>query len=107
MPKIRFTPSNLSSDIAANTKILLAARKAQVPIRFGCASCRCGTCAVKVSNPKALSPANQDEVDLLKRMKLESNGSVRLACQARVLEDITVDIAFQDTYSPDDGSEYE
>jgi ferredoxin len=86
------------------TKILVAARKAQVEIRFGCASCRCGTCAVKVLDGSSLSLPRAEEIALLDRMALPLDGSVRLACQARLLgADVEVDLAFQLQYDPDVG----
>lgn len=86
------------------TKILVAARKASVEIRFGCASCRCGTCAIKVLEGGSLSSPRAEELALLKRMALPLDGSVRLACQARLLgADVEVDLAFQLQYDPDQG----
>lgn len=104
MVSIKFLPSQKVTEVAADTKILVAARKNQVAIRFGCASARCGTCAVHVSNAAAFQPMKDNEKSLLARMNLSTNGDVRLACQARLtgLSDAFVDIAFQDTYSPDD-----
>lgn len=102
MPKITFKPSNGGIDVPSNTKILVAATKLKEDIRFGCASCRCGTCAVKVEGQ--LSEMKEQEELLLKRMGLPCDGSVRLSCQARsTSEDVIVDLAFQDLYSPDTG----
>jgi ferredoxin len=93
---------------APNTKVLAAANKNKIPIRFGCASCRCGTCAVAVelgANGE-VKPMQADEKALLTRMRLATDGSVRLACQTRILAGkIAIDLAFQDTYSPDQGDE--
>lgn len=104
MAKITFTPSNIEAEADKETKLLVVARKNRVNIRFGCASARCGTCAVKVSDPSAFLPMQTNEESLLKRMNLPTGGDVRLACQARAKGEIpsTVDISFQDTYSPDD-----
>lgn len=102
MPKVTFEPSHSEIDVDPNTKILLAAKKGKVPLRYGCASCRCGTCAVQVSSPGALSAMRPDEETLLKRIGLPLDGTIRLSCQARVSGDVTVDISYQDTYSPDD-----
>ena len=80
-----------------------AATRNKVPIRFGCASCRCGTCGVAVSGNADLSKMKHDEQALLLRMGLETDGSIRLACQTRINSGhVVVDLAFQDTYSPDD-----
>lgn len=107
MSKVTFQPGHLCAEVSVDTKLLVAAKKAKAPLRSGCAACRCGTCAVKVDSALVLSAMKDDEIALLSRMKLSTDGSVRLSCQARVLENIevTVDLAFQDTYSPDDGDD--
>jgi ferredoxin len=105
MSMIKFLPTNQEIDAVADLKLLVAARKNKISIRFGCAACRCGTCGVKVSEPAAFQPMGSEEEALLRRMKLSTSGDVRLACQARLsgTRDSTVDISFQDSYSPDDG----
>ena len=105
MAKIRFIPIEKSIEAIVDQKLLVAARKNNIPIRYGCASCRCGTCAVKISAPGAFHPMTPMESDLLSRMRLPITGEVRLACQARQTAqvDTSVDLSFQDTYSPDDG----
>jgi ferredoxin len=103
MPHIAFLPDQKSADVDNNTKLLLAGRKAGATIRFGCASCRCGTCGVKViQGSDQLSPIKVDEEKLLKRLKLPTDGTVRLACQARATGDCVIDLDFQDTYNPED-----
>lgn len=102
MPKITFEPSHTEVDVDPNTKILLAARKGKVPLRYGCASCRCGTCAVQVADKNSLSAMRSDEEALLRRIGLPTDGTVRLSCQARITANVTIDVSFQDTYSPDD-----
>lgn len=107
MPKVTFEPDKVSFDVAPSTKLLVVATRNKVGIRFGCASCRCGTCGVAVKGG-SLSPMKSDEQALLKRMGLAIDGTIRLACQTRVLDgDVTVDLDFQDTYSPDEGEEEE
>lgn len=102
MPKVTFQPQQITVEVDPNTKILVAATRNKVKIRFGCASCRCGTCGVAVSGGQ-LTKMRPDERALLERMGLPLDGSVRLACQTRVeAGETTVDLAFQDTYSPDD-----
>jgi ferredoxin len=103
MPKVSFQPQNVTVEVDPNTKLLVAATRNKISIRFGCASCRCGTCGVAVSGNGALTKMRPDEKALLERMGLETDGSVRLACQTRIESgEIAVDLAFQDTYSPDD-----
>ena len=100
MPKVVFKPEGGSFDVAPNTKILVAANRNKVAIRYGCASCRCGTCGVKVSGG-TLTPMRADEHQLLQTMNLPISGDVRLACQARIIDgEVEVDLAFQDSYSP-------
>lgn len=103
--KITFLPLQKTTDAVNNQKLLMAARKNQIPIRYGCASCRCGTCGVKISPVEAFHPMSSDESALLARMRLPTSGEVRLACQAKLTGELNalVDLEFQDTYSPDDG----
>ncbi|MCX6117231.1 MAG: 2Fe-2S iron-sulfur cluster-binding protein [Proteobacteria bacterium] len=105
MTIVKFLPENFEFDVEDNSRILTAARRNKVNIRFGCSACRCGTCAVKVSPSTAFAPMKDAELDLLTRMKLQIDGSVRLSCQARITDTCEVDISFQDQYSPDVGEE--
>lgn len=103
MPSVTFLPGASTYTIEANTKILAAAVRNKVPIRFGCAACRCGTCAVAVEGGN-LSQMRPDERELLNRMGLALDNSIRLACQTRIVDGaVRVDLAFQNSYSPDTG----
>lgn len=104
MPTVRFLPQDLTVDVDSNVKLLVAANRAKVPIRFGCGSCRCGTCgvAVKVSAGE-LSAISADEEQMLKRLGFDLSGEVRMACRARVLSGVVeVDLEFQNSYEPPD-----
>lgn len=102
MPTIKFIPSNQDVEVEKDTKILVAARKGKVPLRFGCASCRCGTCAVRLNDGSKFAPMEEDEKALLKKMKLPTKGLIRLSCRARIQEEgAIVDVSFQDEYDPD------
>lgn len=104
MPNLMFLPLGKDIEVTENTKVLVAARRAAVPLRYGCASCRCGTCAVEVSGTGTLSAIADNEKELLEKMRLPVDGSIRLACQARVdTGSLTIDIGFQDKYDPDSG----
>lgn len=108
MPKVVFLPSHAEIEVEPSTKILVAARRAKVDIRFGCGACRCGTCAVslEVSKDGKLSQMQSDEQALLTRIGLVTDGSVRLSCRAKIESGAcTVDIDFQNTYSPGDFEE--
>ena len=101
--KVSFLPSGESKEAASGVKLLVVARQARLPIRFGCAACACGTCAVLLTKGQA-SPMNANEKQLLEKIKLPIDGKVRLSCQARVFDDdLEVDLSYQDKYSPDEG----
>jgi ferredoxin len=105
MPRIEFVPQQTSADVDEKTKVLLGARRAGVPIRFACASCRCGTCAVRILDGlENLSSMKEDERRLLARLELPLDGTIRLSCQARVSgSGCRVDLTFQDEYDSDIG----
>lgn len=104
MPRIEFLPDQKTAEVEDKTKILIAARRAGVSIRFACASCRCGTCAVRIiEGGDKLSPMKEDEKKLLTRLELPSDGTIRLACQSRISGDCKVDLSFQDEYDSDIG----
>ena len=103
MGKVKFIPSNLEGDFESNTKILKSALSLNTGIRFGCSSCRCGQCGVRITKGKeSLSPMKENEKELLSEMNLDTTGEIRLACQARIAEtEVEVDLDFQDEYDPD------
>ena len=109
MSTIKFIPSDSVIDVIDSVigmKLLVAARKNKVPIRFGCAACSCGICIIKITEPSALHPMKPNEEALLRKLKVSTNGDVRLACQAKLsgVVDAVVDLSFQDTVdiNPDD-----
>ena len=102
MSVIKFIPSNHVIDAIVDMKLLVAARKNKIPIRFGCAACSCGICAIKVSEPSALRPMTSDEEALLRKLQVSVAGDIRLACQARMTGavDATVDLSFLPDVAP-------
>jgi ferredoxin len=102
MPTLIFLPENQQYEVDADTKILAAAVRNKVNIRFGCGALRCGTCGVKVDSADGcLSPLKDDEKQMLEKLKLPVDGSVRMACRTRVVSGtIKIDLDFQPTYSP-------
>jgi len=95
MAKLNFKPSGKEIEVNENTKILVACIQNKIQIIYGCGACSCGTCAVRVSGEK-LKDMAQEELELLERRGYPTDGSIRLACQARILEgEVTVDIGFQ------------
>jgi len=106
MPKVTFVPSGIEANAEPGTKLLVIATKAKAPIRFGCASLRCGTCGVAVHG--ACSSMTDEERTMHTRLKLPSDLSVRMACRTRIeSDDLKIDLDFQNTYSPDTSDEFE
>lgn len=103
MPTITFLPTKIKVKVDEKTKILVAALKNKIPIRYGCGACQCGTCAVEVKGAgHHLEAMLLDEKALLERMGLKVDGSQRLACRAKILSgELEVDLDFQESYSPD------
>ena len=72
--------------------------------KVACASCRCGSCAVRITQgADQLTPMKDDERKLLTRLSLATDGSIRLACQSRAQGDCDVDLDFQNEYDSDVG----
>lgn len=108
MPVIKFTPDNLQIEVEENTKVLVAARKVKANIRFGCASCRCGTCAVRLKMENSiLTPADEGELKMLKKLELDGMSDIRMACRTRIISgELEVDLDFQNEYEiPDEFEE--
>lgn len=104
MAKYIFLPVGQEVEVNSGCKVLIAARQGKVAMRYGCVSCRCGTCAVRVDRPENLQPMANDEQELLERMKLPTDGSIRLGCQTKIADGtVTIDLDFQQQYSPDSG----
>lgn len=104
MPTIIYMPGAQKIEAPENAKILAVAIKNKIDIRYGCGACRCGTCGIQIEGDGEVSEIQPNEKALLEQMKLPVDGSVRLACQTRVKSGtITVDLDFQNRYSPDSG----
>lgn len=105
MPLVTFIPDQVEAEVDENTKLLVAGRRSKSSIRFGCASCKCGTCAVKIdSSQGSLNEIDADERKMLDKLRLSDSPDVRMACKARVMSgNLTVDLEFQNQYDiPDE-----
>lgn len=108
-PVVIFMPTGTQVEIDSGTKILVAARQGGIPIRFMCASLRCGTCGVKVdaSSGKLSEPA-PDEIAMLQRLKLPVDGSIRMSCRTRIIGgEVSIDLDFQDSYDPSNNLDFD
>ena len=102
MITVTFLPMGTCCSATPGAKILAIALRNRVDIRYGCGVCRCGTCGVNIlSGTAGLSPMQEAEQALLTQIGLPIEGSVRLACQCRILTgDVKVDLSLQQLYSP-------
>lgn len=90
MPRITFLPEGKSITVRSGTTLLAAARQASVGVRTRCGGVAgCLMCKVKVMNQDALSPPSKAE---RRKMGGETNAGVRLSCQTRALDDVTVEV---------------
>ena len=92
MPKITFLPVNQSFEGSAGESVLDVALNHDVPLMHACGGfCACTTCHVHVKEGK-LSPMEEDEKERLETTASGVNENSRLACQAKLDGDVTVEI---------------
>ena len=93
MPKVKFLPSNVEVEVNEGISVLDAALKGGVSIKHACGGfCACTTCHVVVkAGDDHLSDIGACEDERLERASGLSLHS-RLACQAKVLDDVTVEV---------------
>jgi len=91
MPKVTFMPVGQSFEVAAGTTILVSAVQNGLQLRHDCTEAICGTDRVKVlSGKEHLSEKNENEELTLEMMN--AGPYERLACVARVVGDVTVEL---------------
>ena len=91
MPKVTFMPVGQSFEVAAGTTILVSAIQNGLQLRHDCTEAICGTDRVKIlSDKEHLSEKNENEELTLEMMNAGSDE--RLACVARVVGDVTVQV---------------
>ncbi|MFK7872056.1 MAG: 2Fe-2S iron-sulfur cluster-binding protein [Oligoflexales bacterium] len=94
MPYLRLSNGN-EYEVEVGTRLLGFLVRAKVPLKYGCASCRCGTCLIRVEGE--CSDMDSDEKELLKRMGFEQS-EVRLACRLIMGDaDLFLDLESQET----------
>jgi 2Fe-2S ferredoxin len=99
MPKIHFLPDDKTVEVAPGTSILEAALANDIFIEHSCGGfCACTTCHVYVNvgfdSLPEMEDIEMDKLDFAENVKMTS----RLSCQAKVFQDITVDIPQATTY---------
>ena len=95
MPKVIFHPLEKVCEAAIGEALLDVALNHSIPIQHACGGfCSCTTCHVRVREGSAtgsLSPIEDDEQERLESLD-ERMPNSRLACQARVQGDVTVEV---------------
>lgn len=91
MPKVTFLPSGQTYDVKDGTTILVAAIQNGLKLRHDCTEGICGTDRVRVvAGQENLTEKTQNEELTLEMMN--ATEEERLACVARILGDVTLDI---------------
>jgi ferredoxin len=92
MPKLTITTDKKTLDVEAGSMIIDVCESEETSILFGCRDGACGACMIRVlENPQNLSPMEDHERDFLETMAARDDE--RLACQCKVLGDVTVEVA--------------
>jgi ferredoxin len=92
MPKVTITTDHKTIDVPLNYALIDMCEDHDTSILFGCRDGACGACMVRVTQgAENLSAMKDDERDFLETMAAEP--SERLACQCKVLGDVTVEVS--------------
>ena len=92
MPKVRITTDDLTLEVKDNYALIDMCEDQDTSILFGCRDGACGACMVKVLEGREnLSKMEESEQDFLETMAAEDDE--RLACQCRVLGDVTLEVS--------------
>lgn len=97
MPKVTFLPMNITVDAKEGESVLDVAINHDIPLQHACGGfCACTTCHVLVkSSLDVLSEADEEELDRLELVGEKEQNS-RLGCQAKVIQDVIVEIMNRD-----------
>jgi ferredoxin len=91
MPKVTFKPAGQSFDVAAGTTILVSAIQNGLQLRHDCTEAICGTDRVKILSGKEQLSEKTENEELTLEMT-NAGPDDRLACVARVVGDVTVEV---------------
>lgn len=90
MPKIRVEPGGAEIDVPSSGTLLATALDHGLPLPFGCQSAKCGLCRVYLLRGAASGLLPPSILERTTLVGLHSPRGVRLACQARLVGDVTV-----------------
>ena len=91
MPKVTFMPAGHSFEVAPGTTILVSAVQNGLALRHDCTEAICGTDRVKILSGKEHLSEKTDNEELTLEM-MNGGPDDRLACVARVLGDVTIEL---------------
>jgi ferredoxin len=91
MPKVTFMPAGQTFEVAAGTTILVSAIQNGLQLRHDCTEAICGTDRVKIVSGKE-NLSNKTENEELTLEMMNAGPDDRLACVARVVGDVTVEL---------------
>lgn len=91
MPIVTFMPAGQSFDVAQGTTILVAAIQNGLRLRHDCTEAICGTDRVTIVAGKEHLSEKDDNEELTLEM-MNSKPDDRLACVARIVGDVTVEV---------------
>lgn len=92
MPALKIATDNKTINVPEGALIIDICETEETSILFGCRDGACGACMIRVlENPQNLSKMEEHERDFLETMAAREDE--RLACQCKVLGDVTVEVA--------------
>ena len=91
MPRVRFEPDGIETEVPVGTSILEASRAAGAQVGSACGGvCACSTCHVYVKQGlEALKAATDREEDIMDKA-FDVRANSRLGCQSVITRDVTV-----------------
>lgn len=103
MPKVRFLPLDIEVEVKEGTPVLDAALDNNIKIDHNCGgNCACSTCHIIIEKGfDSLDEMSEDEEDMLDEAEGLTDTS-RLACQAKITEDLIVRIPERSSEWDDD-----
>ncbi len=90
MPQLRIATTNQCLDLPRGQRLVELCEDDQLPIRVVCRAGACGACKIEVlENPDGLSSPSEAEKAFFNKYP-KNSVATRLACQCRVLGDVTI-----------------
>lgn len=92
MPILTVKTDKKNINVELGASIIDVCENEETSILFGCRDGACGACMIRVvENPNHLSKMEEHEKDFLETMAAREDE--RLACQCKVLGDVTIEVS--------------